>query len=317
MRSAIFSGLLLMKSVNTCWLRYHIIAMKASPDQSVAIVTGSSSGIGFETSLTLARNGFYTYATVRKLDDGSIPITDIAKKEDLSLQTIQLDVNNEQSVIDGVNRISEEKGRIDVVVNNAGYALMGALEETSMDEIKAQFETNFFGALRVMQAVIPTMRKQRRGKIVNVTSVAGRIALPLNSVYHGTKFALEGLSESIQYELESFGIKIILIEPGGVASNFIKNLKMAHAKASDPTKSPYRRIENRMLEAFKKIEQNGIHPSEVAKVILDAVTSEDPQLRYLVGNDAATIMEARKNMSDREFENMRKKQFGIQSGIDR
>ena len=291
--------------------------MNASPDQSVAIVTGSSSGIGFETSLTLARNGFYTYATVRKLVDGSIPITDIAKKEDLSLQTIRLDVNNEQSVIEGVNRISEEKGRIDVVVNNAGYTLMGALEETSMDEIKAQFETNFFGAIRVMQAVIPTMRKQRRGKIVNVTSVAGRIALPLNSVYHGTKFALEGLSESIQYELETFGIKIILIEPGGVASNFIKNLKMAHAKASDTTKSPYRRIENRMLEAFKKIEQNGIHPSEVAKVILDAITSEDPQLRYLVGNDAATIMEARKNMSDREFENMRKKQFGIQSGIDR
>ena len=291
--------------------------MNASPDQSVAIVTGSSSGIGFETSLILARNGFYTYATVRKLDDGSIPITDIAKKEDLSLQTIQLDVNNEQSVIDGVNRISEEKGRIDVVVNNAGYALMGALEETSMDEIKALFETNFFGAVRVMQAVIPMMRKQRRGKIVNVTSVAGRIALPLNSVYHGTKFALEGLSESIQYELESFGIKIILIEPGGVASNFIKNLKMATVKASDPTKSPYRRIENRMLEAFKKIEQNGMRPSEVARVILDVVTSEDPQLRYLVGNDAATIMEARKSMSDREFENMRKKQFGIPSGTDR
>ena len=235
----------------------------------------------------MARNGFYTYATVRKLDDGSIPITDIAKKEDLSLQTIQLDVNNEQSVIDGVNRISEEKGRIDVVVNNAGYALMGALEETSMDEIKALFETNFFGAVRVMQAVIPMMRKQRKGKIVNVTSVAGRIALPLNSVYHGTKFALEGLSESIQYELESFGIKIILIEPGGVASKFIKNLKMATVKASDPTKSPYRRIENRMLEAFKKIEQNGMRPSEVARVILDVVTSEDPQLRYLVGNDAS------------------------------
>jgi len=291
--------------------------MIADPDQSVAIVTGSSSGIGFETSLTLARNGFYTYATVRKLDEGSKQITDIAKKEDLSLQSIQLDVNNEQSVIDGVNRISEEKGRIDVVVNNAGYALMGALEETSMEEITALFETNFFGAIRVMQAVIPMMRKQRRGKIVNVTSVAGRIALPLNSVYHGTKFALEGLSESIQYELESFGIKIILIEPGGVASNFIKNLKMATARASDPAKSPYRRIENRMLEVFKKIEQNGIRTSEVARVILDAVTSEDPQLRYLVGNDAATIMEARKNMSDREFENMRKKQFGIQIGIDR
>jgi len=155
---------------------------------------------------------------------------------------------------------------------------MGALEETLMEEITALFETNFFGALRVMQAVIPTMRKQRRGKIVNVTSVAGRIALPLNSVYHGTKFALEGLSESIQYELESFGIKIIVIEPGGVASNFIKNLKMATAKASDPAKSPYRRIENRMLEAFTKIEQNGMHPSEVARVILDAYPKSDDRM---------------------------------------
>ena len=207
--------------------------MTVNPDQRVAVVTGSSSGIGFETSLTLARNGFYTYATVRKLEGGPTQITNIAKKENLPLQAIQLDVNNEKSVIEGINRISEEKKRIDVVVNNAGYALMGALEETSMEEITALFETNFFGALRVMQAVIPTMRKQRRGKIVNVTSVAGRIALPLNSVYHGTKFALEGLSESIQYELESFGIKIILIEPGGVASNFIKNLKMATAKASE------------------------------------------------------------------------------------
>ena len=286
--------------------------MTVNPDQRVAVVTGSSSGIGFETSLTLARNGFHTYATMRNLEEKSNHITNMAKKENLPLKAIQLDVNTEKSVIEGINRISEETKRIDVVVNNAGYALMGALEETSMDEIKALFETNFFGALRVMQAVIPTMRKQRKGKIVNVTSVAGRIALPLNSVYHGTKFALEGLSESIQYELESFGIKIILIEPGGVGSNFIKNLKMATAKASDPTRSPYRRIENRMQEAFKKIEQNGIHPSEVARVILDAVTSEDPQLRYLVGNDASTIMEARKNMSDREFENMRKNQFGIQ-----
>jgi NAD(P)-dependent dehydrogenase (short-subunit alcohol dehydrogenase family) len=138
--------------------------MIANPDQRIAIVTGSSSGIGFETSLTLARNGFYTYATVRKLDERSKLITDIAEKEDLPLQTIKLDVNNEESVIDGINKIFEEKGRIDVVVNNAGYALMGALEETSMDEIKAQFETNFFGTTRIMQAVIPTIRKQGSGR---------------------------------------------------------------------------------------------------------------------------------------------------------
>ena len=128
---------------------------------------------------------------------------------------------------------------------------MGALEETSMDEIKAQFETNLFGAVRVMQAVIHMMRKQGEGIIVNNTSLGGRISFPLNSSYHATKFALEGLSESIQYELEPFGIKIIVIEPGGVGSNFLKNLKMA-AKTSDPLNSPYRSIENRMSEYFKQ-----------------------------------------------------------------
>jgi short-subunit dehydrogenase len=276
----------------------------------VAVVTGSSSGIGYETSLLLARKGFDTFATMRKLEGGSRQITDIAKTENLPLQVIQLDVNNDKSVIDAINRIVKKKDRIDVVVNNAGYALGGAFEETSMDEIKKQFETNFFGAVRVMQAVIPIMRKQRSGKIVNITSMGGRISIPLSAFYHGSKFALEGLSESIQYELEPFGIKIILIEPGAIGSNFWKNIKTANKASSNPN-SPYAQLANNMSEAFKKIEQNAIHPSEVAKVILDAVTSDDAQLRYLVGNDAAMLMEARKNMSDREFGSLIKKQFEI------
>ena len=204
---------------------------------------------------------------------------------------------------DAINRIAKEKDRIDVVVNNAGYDLMGALEETSMDEIKAQFETNFFGAVRVMQAVIPMMRKQGGGIIVNITSLGGRISFPLNSPYHATKFALEGLSESIQYELEPFGIKIIVIEPGGVGSNFLKNLKMA-SKTSDPSNSPYRSMQSSMSEYFKQWSQNVIHPSEVAKVILQAVTSDNPDFRYVVGKDAVMTLEARRNMSDREFQDV-------------
>ncbi len=279
--------------------------------REVAVVTGSSSGIGFETSLTLARNGFYTYATMRKLENGSQQMTDTAKNENLPLQVIPLDVNNDKSVIDAINRIVKEKDRIDVVVNNAGYALVGAFEETSMDEIKTQFETNFFGAIRVMQAVIPLMRKQRSGKIANITSMGGRIAIPFDSIYHGTKFALEGLSESIQYELGPFGIKIILIEPGAVGSNFWKKLKMA-TKTSGPGKnSPYEKLANNMSEALKQMVKNTIHPSEVAKVILQAVTSASPDFRYVVGKDAATILEARRNMSDREFQSLLKRQFNL------
>ena len=279
-------------------------------DQKVAVVTGSSTGIGFETSITLARNGFHTYATMRNLNgEKTKPLTEMAKNENLPLQVIGLDVDNDKSVADAINTIVEERKRIDVLVNNAGYALGGALEDSSMDEIKAQFETNFFGAVRATKAVLPVMRRQGEGKIVNITSMGGRIAIPLSSSYHGSKFALEGLSESIQYELEPFGIKVILIEPGAVGSNFWKNIKIA--KSSSDSNSPYSQFGNRILKAYKEMEQNTISPSVVANTILDAVTSNNPQLRYVVGEDAAKTLEARKNMPDREFGDLIKKQFGI------
>jgi NAD(P)-dependent dehydrogenase (short-subunit alcohol dehydrogenase family) len=280
--------------------------------QRIVVVTGSSSGIGFETSLLLAKSGFYTYATVHKLEgEGSRQIIDIAKKEKLPLEIVQLDVNSDESVTDTINSIVKKHNRIDVIVNNAGYALGGALEETSMDEIRKQFETNFFGAVRVMRAAIPFMRSQRSGKIVNITSMGGRISIPLSTFYHGSKFALEGVSESLQYELEPFGIKMILIEPGAVGSNFWKSIKIANG-ATSPN-SPYTQLADNMSKTFKKMEENAMHPSEVAKTILDVVTSDDPQLRYVVGNDATEIIEARKNMSDKEFGNLIKDQFKIRS----
>ena len=144
------------------------------------------------------------------------------------------------------------------------------------------------------------MRKQREGIIVNTTSLGGRISFPLNSAYHATKFALEGLSESIRYELEPFGIKVIVIEPGGVGSNFLKNLKMA-TKTSDTTNSPYGPMQSSMSEFLEQWEQNLTHPSEVAKVILQAVTSDNPNFRYVVGKDAIMALESRRNMSDKEF----------------
>lgn len=279
-------------------------------DQKVAVVTGSSTGIGFETSITLARNGFHTYATMRKLEgEKTKPLTEVAKSENLQLQAIELDVDDDKSVADAINTIVEERKRIDVLINNAGYGLGGALEDSSMDEIKAQFETNFFGAVRATKAVLPVMRRQGEGKIVNITSMGGRIAIPLSSSYHGSKFALEGLSESIQYELEPVGIKVILIEPGAVGSNFWKNIKIA--KSSSDSNSPYTQFGNRILKAYKEMEQNTISPSVVANTILDAVTSNNPQLRYVVGEDAAKTLEARKNMPDREFGDLIKKQFGI------
>ncbi|HJU34166.1 MAG TPA: SDR family oxidoreductase [Nitrososphaera sp.] len=283
--------------------------------EEIAVVTGSSTGIGFETSLTLARNGFHTYATMRRLEGskGSDYLTDMAKTENLPIQSIQLDVDNDNSVSEAINTIMKERGRIDIVINNAGYALAGPFEETSMAEIRAQFETNFFGAVRVMQAVIPKMREQRSGKIFNITSMGGRIAVPLDSIYHGTKFALEGLSESLQYELEPFGIKFVLIEPGAVNSNFWRNLKIS-SKTSSPDNigSPYKQIVSNVSASFRQMEQNTIHPSEVAKVILQAVLSANPDFRYVVGKDAVAFIEARRSMADKEFQSLVKRQFNLQ-----
>jgi short-subunit dehydrogenase len=277
-------------------------------ERKVALVTGSSTGIGFEISLALARNGFYTYGTMRNMQDSN-RIMDISKKEQLPLEVLHLDVNDDKSILDTINKINEKNQRIDVLVNNAGYALAGPLEGTSMDEIKAQFETNFFGAIKVMQSVIPIMRNQKSGRIVNITSMGGRVAVPLDSIYHGTKFALEGVSECIRYELGSFGIKIILIEPGAVGSNFWKNLKMT--SVSQSPNSPYRQIIADISKVFSKMTENVIHPSEVAKVVVDAVTSEDPEFRYVVGKDANMILDAKKNMSEREYENFIKEQFNL------
>ena len=195
--------------------------------ESVALVTGSSSGIGFETALHLARNGYKTYASMRNLEK-SEDITQVATREKLPVEVVQLDVDEDSSVKQAVDKIvATEDQRIDVLVNNAGYGLFGALEDLSIAEMKAQFETNFFGVVRVTQQVIPIMRAQHNnsgGIIVNVGSINGRIAFPVLSAYSATKFAIEGLSESIAYELEPFGIKMISIEPGPIRSNFMKGV---------------------------------------------------------------------------------------------
>ena len=207
-----------------------------SVNQRVAIVTGSSSGIGLDTSITLAQNGFLTYATMRNLDKGSV-IETAAEKEKIPIRVVELDVTDDRSVKDAIQHIISEIGKIDVLVNNAGYGLVGAFEDLSMEEIKSQYETNVFGLMRVTQKVLPIMRKQESGIIVNVSSGAGIFGYPRGSAYVSTKFAVEGLTESISYELESFGIKVVLIEPDFIRTNFANAMILAK-KAQDPN-SPY------------------------------------------------------------------------------
>jgi NAD(P)-dependent dehydrogenase (short-subunit alcohol dehydrogenase family) len=267
----------------------------------VAVVTGSSTGIGFETALLLARSGFHTYASMRDLKK-SDNIAEIANTENLPLTVVQLDVKDDTSVKDAIGKIIAESKRIDVLVNNAGYGLFSPLEDVTLDQVKEQFETNFFGAIRVMHEVIPTMRKQGNGTIVNVSSLVGRIGLPLSSAYVATKFALEGLSESVRYELNELGINIILIEPGVIKTNFIENLKTADTTLKSG--SPYADLVDRISKEFGKMMNNSSSPPKlVAEAILHAITSKQPEIRYVVGDDAESMMKTRKNSTDKEFEN--------------
>lgn len=281
--------------------------------ERVAVVTGSSTGNGFDTSLLLAKNGYHTYATMRNLDK-STRIKEIAKKDSMLLEVLPLDVTDDKSVAEAIDMISNRHRRIDVLVNNAGYEMHGAVEDLSLDEIKAQFETNFFGAVRLMKAVIPMMRKQRSGIIVNVSSIGGRIGVPLNSAYTGSKFALEGFSESMKYELEGFGIKVILIEPGAVKTNFLENIKQGQ-QAMNPD-SPYAELSKKVSEGVREsFKESSCSPVQVAEAILSAIKSENPNTRYLVGNDAAAIIERRKKSSDLEFERWVKESLLDQKGF--
>ena len=271
----------------------------------VALVTGSSSGIGFETSLALARNGYHTFATMRNLGKDE-KIKQIIEKEDLSVEILELDVDSEESVNRAIKTVSEKKGRIDVLVNNAGYGMWGTVEDVSIDEFKKQFETNFFSIIRLIQKVAPIMRKQGSGNIVNISSVAGRIGFPVSPAYISSKFALEGLSESLRFELMPFGVNVIIIEPGVIKTNFFDSMKLSEKSQQDST---YKEITDKVISGVKMMAEMGTDPKEVSDTVMKALKDEKPLPRYVVGNDAMMFLEAKKMKTDAEFENYLKKEL--------
>ena len=280
--------------------------MESSTNQRVAIVTGSSTGIGYEISLALARDGFLTYATMRNLNK-SENIKSLATKESLPLHVTQLDVTDDASVRNAVEAVLSKEGRIDILVNNAGYVLSGGFEDLAMDEIKTQYETNFFGLIRTTQAVLSIMREQKSGIIVNISSAAGRFGYPGHSAYISTKFAVEGLSESMSYELEPFGIKVVIVEPGVIRTNIVDTIVVAR-KSQDPN-SPYVQMMQKMANTFEELMKNSSSADLVANVVLKAVKDENPTLRYLAGNDVEQWLGAKRNMSDEEFHKMMAQNF--------
>ena len=273
--------------------------------EKVAVVTGTSSGIGFETSLALAREGYFTYATMRDTTKSN-KIKEIAQKENLKINVLELDVDDEKSVKSAIAQILDQKQRIDVLVNNAGWGLWGCVEDVSVDEFKEQFETNFFSIIRLIQEVAPAMRKQGSGTIVNVSSVVGRIGFPASPAYISSKFALEGLSESLRFEFAPFGIDVIIIEPGVIKTNFMKNMKMAKKSELDTV---YKDITTKVVSGVKMMAEMGTPPKEVANTIVKAIKDKKPLPRYIVGNDASMFLEAKKSKTDIEFENYLKKEL--------
>ena len=267
----------------------------------VALITGCSSGIGYETALMLGRNGFRTFATMRNTKK-SDSLQEIIRKEGLDVSIQQLDVNNNASIENTINNIKNEANRIDVLINNAGFGLVGFFEDLTLDEIRDQFETNFFGVLNITKKIIPIMRLQKSGTIINISSGAGQVGFPGISAYVSTKFAIEGFSESLTYELLPYGIKVVIIEPGVIKTNFFRNCKVSeHSVKKNSTYST-------SLDKFQKnieiMQEHATSPTDVAKVIIQVLGNSEPKQRYIVGNDVAMILEAKKNLSDTEFKKM-------------
>jgi NAD(P)-dependent dehydrogenase (short-subunit alcohol dehydrogenase family) len=266
--------------------------------RKIALVTGVSSGIGRATAVLLSERGFRVFGTMRKpnLTDGPLR----------NVELIPLDVRYEESVRSCLRRVLDQAGRIDALVNNAGYTLIGALEETSLEEAKQVFETNFFGVLQMNQAVLPKMREQGYGRIANVGSVAGFLPMPYQGIYAASKHALEGYSESLDHEVRLFGVRVSVIEPGFARTNIGQNSQLA----SQPL-AAYDNDRNRIITAIRESIAKGEDPVRVASVILEALTSVSPRLRYLAGREARFISRLRKLAPSKLFDKGLRKQFRL------
>jgi short-subunit dehydrogenase len=263
--------------------------------KEIVLLTGASSGIGFETALLLQRAGYKVYAAARRIDR-------LKKLEDHGISILPIDVTVEESMQQAVQTIIEQEGRIDVLINNAGYGSFGSLEEVSMQEARQQFEVNVFGLARLTQLVIPHMRQNRTGKIVNIASVAAHIYQPLGSWYHSTKFAVEGLSDCLRVELKPFGIKVILIEPGPIKSEW-SGIAVEHLLKTSGT-GPYQSIANNMATTMTRMYAASYvsGSDEVARVIGKALTRKRPKARYAVGRGAKFMILARRTLGTRLFD---------------
>lgn len=244
----------------------------ATPENRVALVTGASSGIGQACAGYLAERGLRVYGTSRA---GAVA----ASASQGTAAMLRMDVTLEESIASAVAAVLEREGRLDIVVNNAGIAVAGPLESTPLEAAKRQLDVNFFGAVRVCRAVLPVMRRQRSGWIVNIGSIGGLVAIPYQAHYSASKFALEGMSEALRLEVRPLGIRVVLIEPGDTRTGLTENRRVFEANGSDGAYASLAAAVGRMAED----EKNGIAPGEVARLVWRIVNHPNPRLRYTAG----------------------------------
>jgi len=262
---------------------------------SVVLVTGSSSGIGLATALHFGRLGDEVYAGVRNLSTAT-ELAAAIEAEKLAIRPITLDVDDPASVIRTVGEVLARSGRVDVLVNNAGIGGGGPIEDVPVDWVKSLFETNYLGAIRMIQAILPGMRARRSGAIVNVSSIAGRLAIAGHGHYSAVKHALEAVSEALAQEVHAFGIRVALVEPGVVVTPIFTKAK----RFADPG-SRYAVLVHRLLLFYQMQMKTPSQPADVARVIHEAVTAKEPRLRYLVGDDAERLVAGRQRLTDEEY----------------
>jgi NAD(P)-dependent dehydrogenase (short-subunit alcohol dehydrogenase family) len=276
--------------------------------QKIVLITGAASGIGRATAEAFVQNGFITYATSRCLET----LTPLQK---IGCEILELNVTSEPSMQAAVAVILERHGRIDVLVNNAGYGLNGPIEELEMNQLRHQFETNVFGLVRLTQLILPTMRQHQFGRIINVGSIGGTFTAPGAGAYHASKWALESITDALRFEVQSFGIDVSLIQPTGVYTQF--DQKIASIMPDTGANSPYayfktnhRNVTERMFSSNSNA--GIIKPEMVARVILNAANARKPRTRYKVGFSALVYSSLRKLVSDRVWDAIMGMQFPMQ-----
>lgn len=280
--------------------------VKSQVSKSV-LVTGCSSGIGQATAARLAKNGFKVWATARKREQ-------LADLEALGCRTLSLDVNSEASMEAAVRTIEAEDGAVGVLVNNAGYSQSGAIEAVPIEKVRRQFETNVFGLVRLTQLVLPRMRAQRWGRVINLSSMGGKLVFPGGGYYHATKYAVEAISDALRFEVRGFGVAVVLIEPGLIKSGFseaaVAQMDPAAAK-DDPYAGFHEAVARATKESYEKgplARFTGV-PDDVAKAIQKAIEADKPKARYTVSGSAKILLTQRKLLSDKTWDRFLRTSF--------